>query len=165
MHSIADAFVRGVPAEEEPVTTKKDMKPFLGDWEIDEMDGDDELRLDRLGPPRISFGDDGRGDFLVFNIEGNIDARYQTWLKKPYVEFTWDGETEDEGTISGRGWARVEKGGGEEELVGRLFVHRGPEMLFAATRCAPTKAKGERKKVGPKVSKARPTERKKASRR
>ncbi|MFC1705864.1 hypothetical protein ACFL59_03465 [Planctomycetota bacterium] len=112
-------------------------RPFLGEWTMDGMDGDDELRLDMCGAmPVLRFDAKGRGVIRFFNVEGTVvKSRFSRRDGGPYAEFTWKGRTPEEGTLTGTGWARLEQDeDGEDELVGEVRFDAGPQLAFEASR-------------------------------
>ncbi len=59
-----------------------------------------------------------------------MDCRETTRDGQPAIEWTWEGNDEEEESCFGRGWA-VLKG---DELHGMLFFHQGDESDFVARR-------------------------------
>ncbi len=107
---------------------KKAASPFEGLWHIVSMSAW-ELDEDEDGPPSIEFQEVGQGEFHFGLVQGFLDCRETTRDGQPAVEWTWEGNDEEESCF-GRGWA-VLKG---DELHGMLFFHQGDESDFVARR-------------------------------
>ena len=69
------------------------------------------------------------GEFGFGAIVGFIDYRVENTADGLRIEFSWDGEDEND-PVSGRGWAIIRDG----ELRGRLFIHVGEESGFIAKK-------------------------------
>jgi hypothetical protein len=104
-------------------------KPFVGDWRITKMDTWDQDFVDLLGPGRITIKNGGNGEFCFGAVVGFIDYRTENTSEGLRIEFSWDGEDEND-PVSGRGWAIVHG----DELRGRLFIHAGDESGFIAKK-------------------------------
>jgi hypothetical protein len=85
--------------------------------------------VDLIEPGYITIKSSRSGQFGFGAVIGFIDYRIETGVDGPRIEFSWDGEDENEPT-SGRGWAVIRDG----ELRGRLFIHNGEESAFIARR-------------------------------
>ena len=95
-----------------------------------------------LGQARFVFAGDGLGEFGFIAVRGQMDCRFGARDGAPFVEFSWEGDDEGEPAF-GRGWAVVNG----DELVGRIFFHRGDDSAFRATRkgTPPLGTKGRKK--------------------
>lgn len=74
--------------------------------------------------------EDGIGGFCMLGLDADVDFIAGEHNCKPSVEFTWlglYGDTE----LSGRGFALTD---GKNHMVGRIFIHRGEQFFFHATR-------------------------------
>jgi hypothetical protein len=89
-------------------------------WEIDE---------DEDGPPAIEFGKNQDGEFHFGYVQGFLDCRETTRDGQPAVEFSWEGNDEEESCF-GRGWAVLK----DDHLHGMLFFHQGDDSDFVAER-------------------------------
>lgn len=69
-----------------------------------------------------------------------MDCRFGTRDGIPLVEFSWDGQDEND-PASGRGWAVVEG----EAMEGRIFLHLGDDSSFRAVRGPAGAATGRRR--------------------
>lgn len=105
---------------------------FRGQWRIVETEGWDRDALDLVGPASITFGADGGGELRMIAIGADVDFRIAMRDGRSCVEFSWSGFDDGDPTC-GRGFAE-RKG---EDLVGRLFIHRGDESSFVAQRWSP----------------------------
>jgi hypothetical protein len=115
---------------------------FLGTWRIVEMSTWSPKAFDMEGPAFIELGEDGSGRFRFLAVIGWLDCRYSVRSGDPCVEFSWEGH-DDRAPASGRGWARVARGG---DIVGEIFMHRGDDSTFRAVRTSeemePTRVSG-----------------------
>lgn len=107
------------------------MKPSIaGRWRIVDMELWDVDALDLLGPAYIEFDRKGTGSFRFIAVEGWMDVRPAGHLGPTGVEFSWEGENEND-SACGRGWAVVSD---EGALTGRIFLHLGDDSAFKAVR-------------------------------
>ena len=114
-------------------------KLFLGQWRIVAMElwaADD---LDLLGPAHLTLKRDGLGRSGFLAIEADLDYRVGKRDGGPAVEFTFEGFDEGD-RINGRGWATL----AEDELRGRIFIHRGDDSGFTARRSGRTAPRRKR---------------------
>jgi len=111
-------------------TNRSPFPEFVDTWRIREV-GDFPLdEIDQLGKAVIQFDPNGFGMLRFRRVKAEIDCRYMERGRSHFVDFTWFG-TNDQSVATGRGWACVLQTGG---LMGRLFVHRGQDWPFTATR-------------------------------
>jgi hypothetical protein len=86
----------------------------------------DREALDMLVPAHMTFGANGRAQFEMICVVGEMDCEFE----EDRVDFTWAGNDEmDE--ASGRGWAVIKKDG---TLRGRIYFHHGDNSSFVARR-------------------------------
>ena len=102
---------------------------FLGAWKITEMELWDREAFELLGTAYFEFDGRGFGEFRFIAVEGWMDCRFGQRDGKPLVEFSWNGQDEND-PACGRGWAIVDG----EALVGRIFLHQGDDSSFRAVR-------------------------------
>lgn len=102
---------------------------FLGCWRISEMElwAADFIDLDV--PGHFTFADERGGEFQFGMVVGWMDCRYDK--ERARVEFSWEGG-DDADDARGRGWAELDGG----QLRGRIFIHRGDDSGFVATKQA-----------------------------
>ena len=100
---------------------------FLGYWRISAMDlwAADFIDLDV--PGHFTFADEQGGEFQFGMVRGWMDCRYDT--ERTRVEFSWEG-ADDTDDARGRGWAELDG----DQLRGRIFIHRGDDSGFVATK-------------------------------
>ncbi len=126
-------------AAKEAIEDVPSRNPFLGQWRIIDSSMWDREALDLEGPAHPTFEWGGRGHLHVVAVEGEIDYRVAEREGGPAVECSWEGADEGD-PVSGRGWGIV----GGDELRGQLFMHRGDDTSFRASRATRT----ARKRVG-----------------
>jgi hypothetical protein len=117
----------------------KPKSPFTGRWHIVSMTEWDEDFINAEVQGFILFDEKGGGEFQFGYVRGDMDCRSTTRGGEPAVEWTWDGNDEND-PAQGRGWA-VLKG---DELHGMILFHGGDDSGFVATRATekkPTKGK------------------------
>ena len=102
--------------------------PFVARWRLVHMDEWDQDYLDLVEEAYIEFDDDLGGGFVFGVIDGGLDCRYSEEDDQPKVEFSWQGNSENE-PISGRGWAIVDS---DKEISGHLFIHDSDDSYFEA---------------------------------
>src|SRR3954468_20601648 len=103
--------------------------PFEGRWRIVSMSAWDEDYIDEEEEGYFEFDPKGGGEFHFGHVHGRMDRRLTTRDGEPAVEWTWDGNDEND-PAQGRGWA-VLKG---DELHGMIFFHQGDDSGFVAKR-------------------------------
>jgi hypothetical protein len=97
--------------------------------------------LDLLGPAHLSLERDGPGEIRFLAIEAGVDYRVVQRDGRSGVEFSFDG-TDEGDRISGRGWAVLR----DDQLQGRLFIHRGDDSTFTARRAGVVGGASDRKR-------------------
>ncbi len=107
----------------------KQPSPFIGRWRIVEMEQWDRDYIDIEVPGYIKFDKGDLGSFQFGTVQGEIDWRVETYGDSSRVEFSWEGENDDEPGC-GRGWAELRDGG----LYGRLYMHKGDDSWFKASK-------------------------------
>ncbi|MEV0051018.1 hypothetical protein AB0H34_11040 [Saccharopolyspora shandongensis] len=113
---------------------------LTGRWRIVEMDMWDRDAIDLEGPGFIELAKDGTGQFGFIAVHGWMDCRPTKRDGRPCVEFSWDGDGEDQ-PVNGRGWAMLADNG---TLEGHLFIHMGDDSGFRATSFAEANAQDGR---------------------
>lgn len=102
---------------------------FLGRWRISEMEVWAADFIDLEVPGHLTFADEQAGEFQFGLVKGWMDCRYDKGRAR--VEFSWEG-ADDEAEARGRGWAELDG----DHLGGRIFIHRGDDSGFVATKQA-----------------------------
>ena len=112
------------------IASRNPFPEFVDTWRIREVGNFPLDEIDRLGKAVIQFDLNGFGVLRLRWVKAEIDCRYIERARSHFVEFTWFGANA-ESMAAGRGWACVLQTGG---LMGHLFVHRGQDWSFMATR-------------------------------
>ena len=89
--------------------------------------------IDLEVPGHVTFADEQGGEFQFGLVRGWMDCRYEK--ARARVEFSWEG-ADDADDARGRGWAELDG----DHLRGRIFIHRGDDSGFVATKQATTLA-------------------------
>jgi hypothetical protein len=84
---------------------------------------------DLMVPAYINFNRNGSGEFQFGTVEGWMDCRFSSRDGSPSVEFSWDGQNDNDHG-SGRGCA-VLRG---QHLEGRIFIHCGDDSGLVAEK-------------------------------
>ena len=103
--------------------------PFLGSWRILEMEVWDRDYIDLVVPGHVTFDLESQGEFQFGSVRGWIDCRFSRRDNLPFVEFSWEGESEMD-PACGRGWASLQ----DDQLQGRIYIHNGDDSAFAAAK-------------------------------
>jgi len=103
--------------------------PYLGKWRIVEMELWDQEFIDMEKDGFFLFDKDDLGSFQFGLVQGRIDYRIETIGKIKRLEFSWEGQDENDEAL-GRGWAIVNGG----YLEGRIYFHLGEESWFKAEK-------------------------------
>ena len=104
---------------------------FVGYWRITEMELWDADYLDLVVPAYFEFDREQMGEFQFGTVRGWLDCRFNERDGAPTVDFSWEGENDNDPGC-GRGWGILREG----RLEGRLYIHRGDDSAFVATRAA-----------------------------
>ena len=104
---------------------------FVGYWRITEMEVWDEEYLDLVVPAFIEFDREQMGQFQFGTVRGWLDCRFGARNGVPAVEFSWEGENDNDPGC-GRGWGELR----DDRLAERLYIHRGDDSGFVASRPA-----------------------------
>jgi hypothetical protein len=113
--------------EEDPSTPPTRL---IDRWRIEWMSEFDLDSIDLVEPGFIEFDQDGRGEFALIAVRGQLDCRSVVRNGQPGVEFSWVGFDELD-QASGRGWAALVD---DETIEGNLFFHLGDDSSFRARR-------------------------------
>ena len=112
---------------------------LIGVWRIVDTELWDLDDLDLLEPAHVTLEADGLRALRLLAMEADLDYRIVERDGRPAVEFSFDGSDEGD-RISGRGWAILDG----EQLRGRLFLHRGDDSGFTASRSEAVPARRRR---------------------
>lgn len=118
---------------------------FVGYWRITEMEVWDVDYLDLVVPAFIEFDREQMGQFQFGTVRGWLDCRFGQRDGAPVVDFSWEGENDNDPGC-GRGWGALRG----DRLEGRLYIHRGDDSAFVASRTArpvSPKRRGQRSAV------------------
>ena len=100
--------------------------PLLGEWRIVAADLWDRDYLDLVEPARITFGENGRGEFAFGAVHGDMELEYAPST----IFFTWAGFDEMD-DVSGSGSAELDNDG---TLEIELSFHLGDDAVLKARR-------------------------------
>ena len=92
-------------------------KSFHGSWRIVQMDEQDVEYLDLVETARSTIDKRGQGEFVFGTVKGWLDCRFTELERLPFVEFSWEGLSEED-SMCGRGWASLQSYG---SLKGHLL--------------------------------------------
>jgi hypothetical protein len=127
-----------------PVEVPELIDEFVGDWVLlKAWRGDRELELGASEGPRLTFHEDGTGEFRLDGVEGCMECRFgETLDGLPMVRFKWKGRA-DGGATRGSGYAllRFEN----DQIDGEVMIGRRSELTFDARRTHPRKREPEMK--------------------
>ena len=104
---------------------------FVGYWRISEMELWDADYLDLVVPAFLEFDREQMGQFQFGTVRGWLDCRFSERDGVPVVDFSWEGENDNDPGC-GRGWGALRG----DRLEGRLYIHRGDDSGFVASRTA-----------------------------
>ena len=107
----------------------KKKNPYIGKWRITEMEMWDQDYVDEATEGHFTFDKDDMGYFQFGWVEGRIDYRIEKCGQVERIEFSWDGQDEDDPAL-GRGYAILTG----EEIEGRFYFHFGDDSWFKAKR-------------------------------
>ena len=103
--------------------------PYIGKWRILEMELWDQDYVDEITEGHFTFEKDGLGYFQFGLVEGKIDYRIEKCGELERIEFSWEGQDEND-LAMGRGHATLK----ENMLEGRFYFHLGDDSWFRAER-------------------------------
>ncbi len=103
---------------------------FEGTWHIYEMENWDEDYFNMDVQAFVEVDGKGRGMFQFGLVSGNLDGEVVKEGKVERLEFTWEGNDEDD-DASGSGWLKVKAG---DKLDGYIKMHQGDSSRFKARR-------------------------------
>lgn len=110
--------------------TKPDgSKIIVGTWRIVWMEAWEADYLDMEVPAHITVRKDLTGEFQFGLVQGELEGRMEKVENTPRFDFSWSGFDEND-SVSGRGWLRIEG----ERAEGHLFFHLGEESGLKAER-------------------------------
>lgn len=100
---------------------------LAGRWALTQIEG---WPQEAPRPALLRLDPEGSGALSLGSLRADIDYRPVGRQRRAGLEFSWLGDDGGQ-QLLGRGWAVLE---GANQLQGRLFVHRGLEVAFTATR-------------------------------
>ncbi len=89
----------------------------------------DQNFIDMVTQGYFSFDKDELGYFKFGLVEGQIDYRIEKIGCIERLEFSWEGQDENDPAL-GRGWAIIK----EDQIEGRFYFHLGNNSWFKANR-------------------------------
>ena len=92
----------------------------MDEWDQDYVD----VEIDAY----IRFEKNG-GEFEFGYIQGDMDCEHTVRDGKPAIEWSWDGDAEED-HATGRGWAVLRDDG---LIEGKIYIHCGDNSGFTAT--------------------------------
>ena len=104
---------------------------FRGYWKIESMEMWDLDYIDLVLPGFIEFDDELMGNFQFGTVAGWLDCRVRQVADQETLEWSWEGQNDNDPGC-GRGLARISG----ETLLGHIFLHRGDDSSFVASRRA-----------------------------
>lgn len=107
----------------------KKINLYIGKWRITEMEMWDKDFIDMETDGHFLFEKDHLGSFQFGLVQGQIDYRIEKIGEVERVEFTWEGQDENDEAL-GRGWAILEN----DHLEGRFYFHLGDDSWFKAKK-------------------------------
>jgi uncharacterized protein YndB with AHSA1/START domain len=103
---------------------------FEGTWHITDMENWDEEYFNMDVQAYIEIDKRGSGDFQFGLVTGQIDGEIVKDQSGEKLEFTWDGNDEND-EASGSGWLKLKD---KNTLEGKIKFHQGDSSLFTAER-------------------------------
>ena len=103
--------------------------PYIGKWRITEMELWDQDYVDEMTEGHFTFKKDGIGYFQFGWVEGGIDYRIEKCGEIERLEFSWEGQDENDPAL-GRGYVTLK----EDFIEGRIYFHMGDVSWFKAER-------------------------------
>jgi hypothetical protein len=107
------------------------MSTFSGSWKLVELENDD---ISLCENDLLKFSDienkRGSGYLKIATLEADLDCRFKTVHKRPFVDFSMQGEVADE-SLAGRGYALLKT---DTMMEGTIIIHKGEEFWFVARK-------------------------------
>jgi hypothetical protein len=103
---------------------------FEGTWHITNMENWDEEYFNMDVQAYIEIDKRGSGDFQFGLVIGQLDGEIVKDQSGEKLEFTWDGNDEND-EASGSGWLKLKD---KNTLEGKIKFHQGDSSLFTAKR-------------------------------
>lgn len=103
---------------------------FEGTWHITDMENWDEEYFNMDVQAYIEIDKRGSGDFQFGLVTGQIDGEIVKEQSGEKLEFTWDGNDEND-EACGSGWLKLKD---KNTLEGKIKFHQGDSSLFTAER-------------------------------
>ena len=103
--------------------------PYIGKWRITEMELWDQEYVDEMIEGHFTFKKDGIGYFQFGWVEGGIDYRIEKCGEFERLEFSWEGQDENDPAL-GRGYVMLK----EDFIEGKIYFHMGDVSWFRAER-------------------------------
>ncbi len=103
---------------------------LAGTWNITEMENWDEDYFNMEVQAYIEIDQRGSGNFQFGLVVGQIDGEIVKDGAGERLEFTWDGNDENDEAF-GSGWVKLKD---KNTLEGKIKFHQGDSSLFSAKR-------------------------------
>lgn len=103
---------------------------FEGTWHITDMENWDEDYFNMEVQAYIEIDKRGSGDFQFGLVTGQIDGEVVKDQSGEKLEFTWEGNDENDEAF-GSGWLKLKD---KNALEGKIKFHQGDSSLFTAER-------------------------------
>lgn len=101
---------------------------FEGTWHITDMENWDEDYFNMEVQAYIEIDKRGSGDFQFGLVTGQIDGEVVKDQSGEKLEFTWEGNDENDEAF-GSGWLKLKD---KNTLEGKIKFHQGDSSLFTA---------------------------------
>ena len=109
--------------------TMRRINSYIGKWRIIEMELWDQDIIDMETEGYFHFDKDEMGYFQFGLVQGQIDYRLEKAGNLERLEFTWDGQDENDAAF-GRGWVVIK----DDYIEGRFYFHLGDNSAFKAKK-------------------------------
>lgn len=103
---------------------------FEGTWHITDMENWDEDYFNMEVQAYIEIDKRGSGDFQFGLVSGQIDGEVVKEQSGEKLEFTWEGNDENDEAF-GSGWLKLKD---KNTLEGKIKFYQGDSSLFTAER-------------------------------
>ena len=100
----------------------KQRNPYIGKWRVIEMEMWDQDFIDMETEGHFLFEKNQLGSFQFGLVQGQIDYRIEKIGEIERLEFSWEGQNENEEAF-GRGWAAIKN----DHLEGRFYFYLGDD--------------------------------------